>query len=104
VGVFAAALLAIGRSPGLPTGYTLRNRRLPDLAAIAHACGLIEANEPVQPGDVLMLQVSACQAHLAIAVAAGGFVHAHAGLRRVVRQNALPDWPVIGRWRLAEPD
>lgn len=97
VGVLAAAL---GGETGLPNGYALRCRTLPDVPAIMAALGLTEASGDTQPGDVLMLRCAPCQFHFAIAAAADRIVHAHAGLRKVVL-GPLPDaWPVIGRWRL----
>jgi cell wall-associated NlpC family hydrolase len=98
IGVLAAALAAIGRPALLPTGYALRSRTLPSLEPIVAACGFAACEGAVLPGDVLMLRTGPCQHHLAIAVR-GGFVHAHAGLRRVVIAPSL-DEPVVGRWRL----
>lgn len=98
VGVLAAALAAIGRPALLPTGYALRSRRLPSLEPFIAACGFAPCEGAVLPGDVLMLRAGPCQHHLAIA-ARGGFVHAHAGLRRVVIAPSL-DEPVVARWQL----
>jgi cell wall-associated NlpC family hydrolase len=100
VGVLAAAFAAIGRNAPLPTGYRLRSRDVPRLADIAEACGLVAASGPVEPGDVLLLRVAACQLHLAIAVQGGRFVHAHAGRKRVIAAAGPLAWPVVGRWRL----
>lgn len=100
IGVLAAALAAIGRRAELPTGYALRSHRLPELARWASACGLAEAQGPIRPGDVLLLRSGPCQHHLAIALPGGRFVHAHAGLRRVVAVPGPPDAPVLRRWRL----
>lgn len=98
IGVLAAALAGIGRPPLLPTGYALRSRALPQLAPFAVACRFAACEGAVLPGDVLMLRVGPCQHHLVVATR-GGFVHAHAGLRRVVKAPSL-DAPVVGRWRL----
>lgn len=100
IGVLATALAAIGRQAELPTGYALRSHRLPALAAIASACGFAEAEGPTLPGDVLLLRPGPCQHHLAIAARAGRFVHAHAGLRRVIAVPGPLDGPVLRRWRL----
>jgi hypothetical protein len=40
---------------------------------------------------------------LAIATTSTTVVHAHAGLRQVVRQPLQPDWHITARWRLASP-
>jgi cell wall-associated NlpC family hydrolase len=100
VGVLAAALAAIGRSAPLPTGYHLRSRGVRGLAGFAEACGLAEAGGPVEPGDVLLLRVAACQLHLAIALQGNRFVHAHAGRKRVIVAAGPIAWPIVGRWRL----
>ena len=49
-------------------------------------------------GDVLLLACARDQLHLAI-LTAPGFVHAHAGLRRVVETPGQPGWPVLGCYR-----
>jgi hypothetical protein len=56
---------------------------------------------PFAPGDVVMFQVGPNQFHLAIAARCGGFVHAHAGLRRVVLTSPPAEWRVAGHWRLS---
>lgn len=101
IGLLVAALAVIGRSAPLPTGYALRARSLPPLGDLAAACGLIETAAPFRPGDVAMLRVGPCQHHLAVALGGGRFVHAHAGLRRVVVMPGPLPWPVVRRWRLS---
>jgi hypothetical protein len=49
-------------------------------------------------GDVLLLQPSLDQLHLAVRTDAG-FVHAHAGIRRVVETPGLPEWPLLAVYR-----
>lgn len=49
-------------------------------------------------GDVLLLKVARDQLHLAVRTD-GGFVHAHAGLGRVVETPGEPEWPLIGVYR-----
>ena len=49
-------------------------------------------------GDVMLMELSAEQLHLGVRTEAG-FVHAHAGLRRVVETPGMPEWPVIGIYR-----
>lgn len=100
IGLLAAALDAIGRPAPLPTGYALRTHTLPALEGIASACGFVETEEATLPGDVLMYRVGPCQHHFAIAARRDRFVHAHAGLRRVVLAPAPLAWPVLRRWRL----
>lgn len=49
-------------------------------------------------GDLLLLAVATDQLHLAVRTA-DGFVHADAGLRRVVHTPGDPQWPVIEVYR-----
>jgi hypothetical protein len=49
-------------------------------------------------GDVMLLQVASEQLHLAVRTDVG-FVHAHAGLRRVVETPGEPEWPLMGVYR-----
>lgn len=100
IGVLAAALNATGHSGGLPSNYSLRSRRPPETAAVAAACGLISAQGECAAGDVVLCRVSPCQFHLAIALGPDRFIHAHAGLRRVVVSPAPLPWPILQHWRL----
>ena len=52
----------------------------------------------LRPGDVMLMSIDAQQVHLGVRTAAG-FVHAHAGLRRVVETPGLPQWPLRGAYR-----
>jgi cell wall-associated NlpC family hydrolase len=104
VGVLAAALAACGKAARLPNGYALRNRVLPQLGAFVSGSGFAAAAGPIEPGDALLVQAGPGQVHLLVAAGCGGFIHAHAGLRRVVRCHGLPDWPVIAHWRLKLPE
>lgn len=99
VGVLAAALGSVGHSHRLPAGYTLRNRSLIDTSPIAELCGLAPVSGNIVAGDVLICRVSPCQFHIAIAASQSGFVHAHAGLRRVVLAPGPLPWPIVQHWR-----
>jgi hypothetical protein len=101
IGVLVAALSRIGRPPSLPNGYALRSRTVPDFAAIAARLGMVRAETATEPGDVILARTSPCQVHLLIAARGTGFVHAHAGLRRVVLSPGLLAWPELYRCRLA---
>lgn len=104
IGVLAAALRAIGRPTELPRTYHLKTLLPVGIGAIAGACGLQAAVGEIHPGDVLLVRISACQLHLLLALGPSAFVHAHAGLRRVVRHDGELGWPVIARWRLPEEE
>lgn len=99
VGVVSAALTAIGGKPVAPTGYGLRNLAIAQWLPMARASGLVPARGPINPGDVLLIALPGCQHHLVIAADAGSVVHAHAGLRRVVRQPLDATWRIDARWR-----
>jgi hypothetical protein len=49
-------------------------------------------------GDVMLMEVAADQLHLGVRTDAG-FVHAHAGIGRVVETPGLPEWKVLGVYR-----
>jgi len=104
VGLLGAALERCGGRAPLPNGYALRARALPDLAGFAAGCGLIAASGPIAPGDVLLVRIEPCQHHLLIAAADGRFVHAHAGLGRVIDCSAPLKGHIVHHWRLAAPD
>ena len=52
----------------------------------------------LRPGDVMFMDVTGEQLHLAVRTA-NGFVHAHAGIRRVVETPGMPDWKLLGVYR-----
>ncbi len=100
IGLLAAALAGCGRPVILPTGYPLRLRSLSGWLPDPCACGFAAAEPPFKPGDVVMLEPGPAQFHLAIAAPVLGWVHAHAGLRRIVHDAALPAGPILHHWRL----
>lgn len=51
-----------------------------------------------RPGDVLVMSAGSQQIHLGIRTTVG-FVHAHAGIRRVVETPGMPEWPVVAAYR-----
>jgi cell wall-associated NlpC family hydrolase len=103
IGLVAASLAAMGRTPMPPQGYSLRNLSIQRWLGHAMRSGLEPADGPVQRGDVLLVQPSAVQHHLLIASDPAHVVHAHAGLRRVVRQPLAHCAIISAHWRLAPP-
>ena len=93
VGLVATALRAGGYGGAVPTGYALRGG---DVAMLDQVLVRVVAAEP---GDVLLMAAGPGQFHLGIRTAAG-FVHADAGLRRVVERPGAPPWPILGVWRM----
>lgn len=52
----------------------------------------------LRPGDVMLLGAAEEQTHLAVWTGQG-FVHANAGIRRVVEAPGMPEWPLLGVYR-----
>lgn len=95
VGVAAWALAAGGWRGRVPAGYALAAGE----AAVAPA--MLAGLEPCDgeaAGDLLLCRAGG-GLHLAIRTEMG-FVHADAGLRRVVERPGAPPWPVLAAWRL----
>lgn len=101
IGLLEAALHRCGRPARLPNGYSLRLRDADAWLPSPAEAGFITAAPPFAPGDAVLLRVGPAQFHLAIHGAAGDWIHAHAGLRRVARQSAMPTGEVIHHWRPA---
>ncbi|HEY0625482.1 MAG TPA: peptidoglycan endopeptidase [Allosphingosinicella sp.] len=93
VGLVAAAL----RVRCVRSDYALRGGSLDELEAALRTARLTRI-DVVRPGDVLVLKAGPGQLHLAVATE-GGFVHAHAGLGKVVETPGAPEWPLLGIWR-----
>ena len=100
IGLLAAAMARAGQPIAVPTGYPLRLRDLAQWLPLPADLGFALAEPPYQSGDVVMVQPGPAQFHLAIADPALGWIHAHAGLRRVVRDAALPTGTPLHHWRL----
>ncbi len=101
IGLAEVALARAGASVSLPTGYRLRGDGAAMLACW-HDRSLqqLADGEPPAPGQIVLCKAGPAQPHLLI-LARGGFVHAHAGLRRVVFSPGDHGWPVIARWQMA---
>ena len=99
VGVAAAA--AGVAAERIPADYALRGEHL---ARIEHAlCDLgcrPVPRDAAEAGDVIVCEVGPAQFHLLLCTG-GAFVHADAGLRKVVERPLPCPWPVAGVWRLS---
>jgi cell wall-associated NlpC family hydrolase len=100
VGLVFASLLAIGREPVSPQGYRLRNVDTRQWHSFAEASGLFPTLGPLKPGDVVMTSPGPGQQHLQIVEDQKHVIHAHAGLRRVVRQPTASPLVMSAHWRL----
>ena len=88
---------------GSPAGRVRRNYRLRGnhFAELKREMGALFRAVPrrqVRCGDVLLMKVPNDQAHLGVRTAKG-FVHAHAGIGRVVETPGIPEWPIIAVYR-----
>ena len=97
---FAARALAIP-ARDVPTGYRLRGTSIARWRSWFDQSGFVAAEHPFRPGDLLLVEPGPSQGHLLVCVA-GGQVHAHAALGRVVYQPGPPPWPFIAAWRHPE--
>lgn len=97
VGVVAEAMRRAGTEPVVPAGYRLRTISVNSLLPFAQA----NRFEPAPPADadVVLVMVSPIQPHLVVR-AAGGFIHAHAGLGKVTFLPGPLPWPTAGGWRV----
>lgn len=96
-GLDCVGLAALACGLDAPTGYALRGGDAEHVAAWLDAV-LVRADEAAA-GDLLLMRTGPGQLHLGIRTD-GGFVHADAGLRRVVERPGAPPWPVLGAWRI----
>ena len=78
--------------------YALRTRNAYELRQELSRRFRRVTSRAMREGDVLLLHAGNRQFHLAVRTSRG-FVHAHAGLRRVVETPGLPEWPVVGVYR-----
>lgn len=76
--------------------YRLRGDHLRELAS--HLSAHFRRVRASRPGDILLMRIAEDQLHLAVRTNAG-FVHAHAGVGRVVETPGDPPWPIIAIYR-----
>ena len=96
VGLVLASLAAC-RLPAPPVlHYGLAQAAIDHLLPLARTAGLV-SGDPDASGAILLLAPGPARHHLAIRTR-GGFVHAHAGLRRVVETPGDPPWPLLAGW------
>ena len=101
IGLLAAAMSGAGRSIALPTGYPLRLNDLARWLPDPQDCGFALAKLPFEPGDVVLTKPGPGQVHLAIAGPDLAWIHAHAGLRRVVTEVEIRVGTILHHWRLS---
>ena len=100
VGLVITRLRAIGIEPAIPVGYGLRNRSIERWLSHADQSSLVTVKAPILPGDILLVRSGPHQQHLMIAEHEATVIHAHAGLRRVVREPFEWRTTCLNQWRL----
>lgn len=78
--------------------YCLRGDHLAEARALLERFCRRVPSSKLRAGDVMLLSVGDRQLHLGVRTESG-FVHAHAGLRRVVETPGIPEWPLLGVYR-----
>ena len=98
-----AAAVAAEVPPGrLRRDYALRGRHLEAIEHELRGLGCTPvAAEQASAGDLLVCEAGPAQFHIVVR-AWDSFVHADAGLRRVVERPLPVPWPVAGAWRFFE--
>jgi murein DD-endopeptidase / murein LD-carboxypeptidase len=93
VGV-AALVFGVG---DVPRGYSVRTADGAGVAALIDAAGVRRVRREPVAGDLVLLKSGPAQCHLAV-ITQAGFVHADAGIGRVVETPGPLPWPVISVW------
>jgi cell wall-associated NlpC family hydrolase len=99
VGLVAIALHEAGVRVRAPGDYRLSGDNGGRFEPALSASGL-EGHPPgaARRGDILLIAPSQGQRHLAVRTP-DGFVHAHAGLGKIVETPGWPEQPVLSVWR-----
>ena len=100
VGLVWAAYAAAGRRLMRPVDYPLRGWGLERIEGALAAAGFVRAGEAMRAGDVGLIGHPARQYHLGL-IGFETFIHAHAGLRRVVETPLDLSVRSAGQWRLS---
>lgn len=100
VGLVWAAYAAAGRRLVPPRDYPLRGWCLERIEDALAGADFVHAHDAMRPGDVVLIALPAWQYHLGL-IGRETFVHAHAGLRRVVETPLDTSVRGAGRWRLS---
>lgn len=100
VGLLACSLEEIGLRPTAPRGYRLRNTDPLRWLHCARDSGLVPVDGVTAIGDVLLIKPGPGQQHLVIVESNASIIHAHAGLRKVVRQPIDLNVEKLAHWRL----
>jgi cell wall-associated NlpC family hydrolase len=100
-GLLWVAYAAAGRRLVRPGDYPLRGWRRERVEAALAAAGFQPAIGRARVGDAVLIALAAGQFHLGL-IGTTTFVHAHAGLRRVVETPLDAALLAAPRWRLVQ--
>ena len=100
VGVVLCALQGTGLTAPAPDAYALRNSSIARFLPLFEITGFVPVKDSIITGDLLVVQPGPGQFHCVIALGHARFIHAHAGIGRVVIQNGPLAWPFVQLWRL----
>ena len=81
----------------VPRGYSVRTADEAGVAAFIDRAGLTRVRRGPVVGDLVLAKSGPAQCHLVVMTDAG-FVHADAGIGRVVETPGPLPWPVIAIW------
>lgn len=86
----------------IPRDYHIKGEFLERIKSYLEQNGFEKLShiDDFRPGDVILARPGARQLHLMVKTEQG-FVHAHAGLRRVVMTPDPSPWPLAAGWRLS---
>lgn len=78
--------------------YRIRGDHEAEIRAwLANLFCRVRRNE-LRSGDLMLMRVAKDQLHLGVRTERG-FVHAHAGVKRVVETPGIPEWPLAAVYR-----
>lgn len=83
----------------VPCNYPLRGKNLSCAEKVLREFYRRISCADLLAGDLLLLQCGADQIHFAVHCG-DSFIHADAGLRRIVEVPGRPPWPMLGAYRL----
>ena len=91
-------------SERVPRNYALRGEALEEIERQLRdlGCRRVEGHV-LELGDIALCRPGPAQYHMVI-ITPFGFVHADAGLRRVVERPYPIPWTLLSAWRLAEEE
>jgi len=103
IGLAEQCLIAAGFVCDIPNGYSILGGSERTIAEFMAETGFerFPPDSALCDGDIVLARPSPVQWHFLIR-AENGFVHAHAGLGRVVHCPSAAQWPIAAIFRLVE--